>query len=101
MRIAAVALTLLVCCATESGFRERADRRVGQDVNQLLRDIGPPTNEYVMPNGNKLLTWVWVGSTVVTHAAYVSVAKTRSCSLTFEIQGERVISYRYEGRCRG
>jgi hypothetical protein len=95
---------LVAGCATESAFREKAESHLGQDVNDLLSEMGPPSREYTMPSGHKLLTWIGVGSTVAvantSGATTVASAKTHSCSLTYEIGDDRVVSYRYDGRCR-
>jgi len=96
---------LLVGCRTESAFQEQARARLGLDLNDVLSEIGPPTSEYLMPNGHRLLTWHRDGPTVAATNFYGSgaftVAKTRSCDLTYEVDERgRIVGERHEGRCR-
>lgn len=36
------------------------------DINSLIGQWGPPSDVFVMPNGNKMYTWLRTGGTVVT-----------------------------------
>lgn len=52
-------------CATTAGFRRNMNTWVGADVNRLMTQWGPPSNEFRMPNGNTQYSWLYTGSTLV------------------------------------
>jgi hypothetical protein len=62
------ALCCMACAATMSlaHHYERMQQWVGIDVNILIQVYGPPSDVYVMPNGNKMYSWLKTNDTVVT-----------------------------------
>src|ERR1035437_9450408 len=46
------------------------------DINTLITHWGPPSDVYIMPNGNKMYTWLRTGGTVVTSNYDLSYCKT-------------------------
>jgi hypothetical protein len=62
---------------------------IGMDVNNLISRLGPPSDVYTMPNGNKMYSWLWMGgTTVVTNYNYwlnqaVSGSTTSWCKGTW------------------
>lgn len=50
-------LVFLVGCATTPPIADSLNRWVGQDVNGLIRRLGPPDRIYKMPNGNSLYSY--------------------------------------------
>ena len=95
-------------CATTSGYEEILKSWLGHDVNELLMSWGTPSNEYTMPNGNKMYTWLWVGGSLVTvnYSKYLNMISANQvtywCKTTFTVnkRGE-IIYWRWEGNsCR-
>ena len=74
------------------------------DINNLISSWGIPSNEYVMPNGSKIYSWLWVGSTFVT-VGYVDILNqayanqtTPWCRNEFTVSPAGIITFwRYEG----
>ena len=74
------------------------------DINNLISSWGIPSNEYVMPNGSKMYSWLWVGSTFVT-VGYVDILNqayanqtTPWCRNEFTVSPAGIITFwRYEG----
>ena len=81
---------------------------MGHDVNELITSWGPPRNEYTMPNGNKMYTWLWNGGTLVTsnYNYYLNMTLTNAvtywCKTTFTVDKYgKIISWRWQGNaCR-
>ena len=103
----AVALALSGC-ATTGKYEKILGSWIGNDVNNLITSWGPPSNEYIMPNGNKMLTWLWVGGTQVfaNYNRYLNMTTASSvtywCKTTFTVNSSGVVlTWRYEGNaCR-
>lgn len=95
-------------CATTGKYEKVLKSWMGNDVNSLIASWGPPSNEYVMPNGSKMYTWLRVGGTIViaNYSQYLSMVTAGSvtywCKTTFTVNSEGVISnWRWEGNaCR-
>ncbi len=102
----AIALFIIVAsgCATTAKYEAILNTWVGADVNVLIGSWGPPSDEYSMPNGNKMYTWLWVGNTLVTsnYIKFLNMTLTNSvtywCKTTFTVDNYGKISgWRYEG----
>ncbi len=104
-----VTITLSInSCATTSKYTAKLNTWIGHDVNELITSWGPPSNEYTMPNGNKMYTWLHVGGTlVVSNYNYflrmtLTNAVTYWCKTTFNVDESGIITGgRWEGNsCR-
>jgi hypothetical protein len=84
-------------CATSENYAKQMQTWVGADINRLISAWGPPSNEYTMPNGHIMYTWLWVGGTKVVsnYNQYlnmtVSHSKTYWCKTTFTASPSGVI----------
>ncbi len=102
----AVPLVLVACFATTGNYEKVLQSWVGQDINRLLTEWGPPTQEYGMPNGKTMYTWLRIGGTVVTtnHDANSSTSTVERnwCKTTFVASQAGVLeTWRWEGNsCR-
>ena len=100
-----VALALAVAgCATTGKYEKVVASWMGSDVNRLMVSWGPPSNEYVMPNGSTMYTWLWVGGTRVyaNYNHYLNMVTAGSvtywCKTTFTARASGVLGHwRYEG----
>ena len=45
------------CKSPSSKYGETLQTWVGADINNLIRNGGPPTSTYNLPNGNMVYTW--------------------------------------------
>lgn len=104
-----VALALaIVGCATTGKYEKVLESWIGSDVNTLIASWGPPSNEYVMPSGGKMYTWLWVGGSqvVANYNQYLNMVTARSvtywCKTTFTVTPSGVVqNWRWEGNaCR-
>ncbi len=95
-------------CATSKKYAAKLDTWLGSDVNNLITSWGPPSDVYTMPNGNKMYTWLWVGSTLVTsnYNSYLNMTLTNAVTywskttFTTDASG-KITNWRYEGNaCR-
>lgn len=100
----ALATTLALACATTGKYQRLLQSWMGADVNRLMQSWGPPSNEYVMPNSDRMYTWLWVGGTLVTasYNSYLNMttagAVTYWCKTTFTASPSGVLrSWRWEG----
>lgn len=99
---------VLTSCATTGKYGKILDTWIGSDINNLITSWGPPSNEYVMPNGKKMYTWLWVGGTrvVANYNQYLSMVTggsvTYYCKTTFTVSKLGVVeTWRWEGNaCR-
>lgn len=72
----------------------------GQDINTLIRVMGPPERVFEMPDGNTMFTWSHNGPAVSSGFYYggfaTSTTQSRSCAISFTVSpgGEiaRIIS---------
>lgn len=95
-------------CATTGKYEKVLKSWMGNDVNGLIASWGPPSDEYVMPNGTKMYTWLRVGGTRVVanyneHLNMVTAGSvTYWCKTTFTVTPSGVIqNWRWEGNaCR-
>lgn len=126
---AKLVLVLLFClvisgCAvrSEKAFIKACDRWIGEDADNLIRQLGPPEQETRLNNGNKILVWDFSYTsqrtytvpqrhtsygTVGYYTPYKSTTTTyqthsynvhKSCVVMFEVNGQnKIVSYRYRG----
>ena len=95
-------------CATTAKYEAILNTWMGSNVNNLISSWGPPSDEYTMPNGNKMYTWLWVGNTLVTsnYNKFLKMTLTNAvtywCKTTFTVDNnDRITNWRYEGNaCR-
>lgn len=45
------------CALNNEKYKQVCNSWLNHDVNELIRNWGPPTKTYDMPNGNKVYTW--------------------------------------------
>ena len=95
----AIALT---GCATGPTRSEMLQSWVGHDVNELIVKWGPPSSDYVMPNGNRMYTWFVNAGAVAMPLYGGAVAVPRSCKTTFTADfGGIIRTWSYEGNACG
>lgn len=107
LAVACVSFTI-TSCATTGNYEEALQSWVGQDVNRLISGWGPPSDEYSMPNGNTMYTWLWVGGTQVlsnyneTLNMVTTQAVTSWCKTSFTVNTRGVVRrWRWQGNaCR-
>ena len=95
-------------CATTENYTKIVESWMGHDVNDLITSWGPPSDEYIMPNGKTMYTWLWVGGTLITsnYSSYLNMTFTTSttswCKTTFTVDKRgKIINWRWEGNaCR-
>lgn len=103
---AAVLIAALIAggCATHAQYDQQAKSWVGKDINALIRQAGPPTQTYEMPNGNVQYTWVSVGAPIATTNTYGNTTYTqvrqKKCVTTFIVDGNTIVGYQWRGDCR-
>lgn len=106
--MAVVLAVLVAACATTGKYERTLKSWMGSDVNRLITSWGPPSNEYVMPNGSTMYTWLWIGGTrvVANYNQYLNMVTAGSvtywCKTTFTASPSGVIeNWRWEGNaCR-
>ena len=89
---------------SKNELEEWSQAWVNGDINRLITARGIPSNEYTMPNGSTLYSWLWVGGTHITagyndflNRAYANRI-TNWCRHEFTASESGVIqSWRYEG----
>lgn len=97
--------TMIICsCATTAKYETKLNTWLGHDINELITAQGYPSNEYTMPNGNKMYTWLWIGNTLVTsnYIQYLNMTLTNAvtywCKTSFTVDNSgRITNWRYEG----
>ena len=95
-------------CATTANYTEVVKSWMGSDVNNLITSWGPPSDTFVMPNGNKMYTWLYTNNSLVTtnYNQYTKQLQSRQiqwwCKTTFTTdQNNKIIDWRWEGNsCR-
>lgn len=116
LTLLAVVLFVLTSCASEQGFREIADSWIGASESDLVSEMGPPSNVYLAPNGDRILTYSRQGSMVLPGTApsyqstiYGSSIYSRpiggtppatvnlSCELSFIIRDDRIKNWSSRG----
>lgn len=102
--LASLAFIFSTACATNAKYERALQSWMGADVNRLIEAWGPPSNEYKMPNGDVMYTWLRVGGTVVTvgYNRYLNLvtagAVTYWCKTTFAASPSGTVqSWRWEG----
>lgn len=97
---------IFIGCATTQNYESKLNSWMGADVNNLIASWGPPSNVYVMPNGNTMYTWLWQGGTLVTSNYYMNMTFTNSvsywCKTTFTTDNRNIIiNWQWQGNsCR-
>ena len=95
-----IALTMTYCAslfATTEKYTARVNTWNGHNVKDLIVSWGPPSNEYTMPNGNKMYIWLTTsGDRVTTNYNYflnqtVSQTSTSWCKTTFTVNTSNII----------
>ena len=88
--LAALSLTLVTGCATETKFRRMLDGWVGKRDSDLVVRMGPPEKSFVAADGSKVLQWT-AEHDLVMH-----------CTMNFVISpAGKVASYSFDGNsCR-
>jgi anaerobic C4-dicarboxylate transporter len=61
-----ISTIIISSCATTVKYEAKFNTWIGYDVNEIITSWGPPSNEYTLPNGNKMYTWLWIGNTLAT-----------------------------------
>ena len=95
---------VILSCASTAKYEEILNSWMGSDVNDLIGCWGPPSDEYTMPNGNKMYTWLWVGGTLVTsnYNKFLNMTITNEvtywCKTTFTVNSAgRIVNWMHEG----
>ena len=89
--------------STES-YTKVCDSWKGSDINKLLMNWGIPSDEYTMPNGDKMYTWLWIGGSVITagYSDWLNMAYANKvtywCKTTFTVNQAGIIYFwKWEG----
>jgi hypothetical protein len=100
-------LLALSGCATTGNFKQQMDSWLGSDINSAIMRFGPPSNTYVLPNGTRMFTWLWVGNTVVTanYNEYLNMVtagrRTSWCQFSFSASQRGIEAWQANGNaCR-
>jgi len=95
---------ILSGCATTAKYEAMLNTGHGVNVNNLIASCGPPSDEYSMPNDNKMYTWLWVGNTLITsnYNKFLNMTLTNAvtfwCKTTFTVDNYgRISGWQYEG----
>lgn len=110
------AMLAVMSCASEQGFREMADTWIGATESEVVSQLGPPSNVYVTPSGDRVLTYSEEGSMTLpgTAPSYQSTVYgstvystpiggsppstiSLSCELSFVFKNDRVINWSSRG----
>jgi hypothetical protein len=76
--------------ATLKKTQEKVYALLGKDINNLITKLGPPSNVYTMPNGNKMYTWLTVTNKTITtrYNHWLNQLQSQSvkhwCKITFK-----------------
>lgn len=106
--LAVVLLLSLAGCVSTGGFTRQAESWLGADINDAIMRLGPPSNTYTLPNGNRMYSWLSVGNTVVTsnYNQYLNMVTTQAgtlwCQLSYTASpGGRIEAWQANGNaCR-
>jgi hypothetical protein len=108
-------LVALAGCATTANYEKMLNSWIGVQEIELVRSWGPPANSYsvgsnkflvynssrsmVMPGVAPTYTATTYGNTTYVNSAGGTPAYqlNLNCQTTFEIQGERIVSYSWRG----
>jgi hypothetical protein len=90
--------------ATTEGYKQHMQLWVGHDINELMSSWGIPGDEYNMPNGNKLYSYLWIGGSYVSvnynyYLSSVRASKTTYwCKTTFTVdKNGKILQVSWEG----
>ena len=105
----------LVACATTANYEKILSTWVGSSEIELIRKWGPPQQSYET-NGKKFITYVrtrnvyipgtnpsytttYIGNTAYTNTVAGTAGQNigMSCKTTFELENDRITSWRWEG----
>lgn len=111
-----LAALTLGACATTGKYEEKLNQLIGADELTLVRTLGPPSSGYPVGNSMFLVFGGEQGSVILpagpstaTTSVYGNTAYTKvtpgmpamairlSCITTFELQNDRVVSWRWQG----
>lgn len=96
----------LISCSSASteNYTKIVKSWEGSDINDLIMSWGPPSDEYTMPNYNKMYTWLWVGEkvTTVNYLYYLNMITSNQvtyyCKTIFTAnENGKIISWQWEG----
>ena len=97
-------LYLSCSSSTQEGYKQHMQLWVNHDINELMSSWGIPGEEYTMPNGSKLYSYLWVGGTYVSvnYSYYLSSARasktTYWCKTTFTVdKNGKILQVSWEG----
>ncbi len=108
-------VTVLVACATTTGYKKVLNSWIGAQEVDLIRSWGPPIQSYEA-GGRKFIVYsssrnvylsgtapsyrtTVIGKTAYTNAVGGSPARNidMSCTTTFELDGTQVVSWSFKG----
>jgi hypothetical protein len=110
-----LALTLVACAAqTSKGFDKVMSNYVGEDINNVVKSLGPATRAFDMPNGEHVYVWVigktektaavliddksWTGYSPGGKALTLTGGGTGTCRIDLTVNVSHIITaYRFEG----
>jgi hypothetical protein len=93
----------LLGCATTAKFEEHLKNRMGQDISDVIAQIGPPTSSLKLPNGNTAYTWASAGAyhSQLQQAGFGDpqvVTYNDSCKVTYTAdQNNKLIAWHHDG----
>lgn len=102
----AILTALLSSCATTAKLEARMQARIGQNINDVISEIGPPTRTFVKPDGNTVYTWANRGPATATPYNFFGTQQVQIsnswCDVSYTAGATGIIeSYNYNGnQCR-
>jgi hypothetical protein len=101
---ACITMPILPGPPTAANYQARMAAWVTRDVNELISAWGAPSQEYRMPNGSTMYTWLWVDNSLITanYNEHLNMVTARTvtywCKTTFTANTKSIIeSWRADG----
>lgn len=97
-KLAMLLLILTTSCATSAKLEAKMQARVGQNINSLVDELGPPSQTFKKPDGDTMYTWVEQKGSRGVAVGQMVYLKNRYCSVTYTAGEDGIIkSWRHEG----
>ena len=84
---------VVVGCATTGKLEERMKARLGQNINQVVTEIGPPHTTFKRPDGATVYTWNNAAGSKASDGAFGGVVITDyGCRVSYTAGDNGVIT---------
>jgi hypothetical protein len=89
-------------CATQGKLEEKLQDNVGENINDIIDEAGPPTNVFHKPNGEIVYTWHYNGDTIASGSSSQAVVTTTYCNISYVTKPDGTIrNWAHQGNiCR-